>query len=117
MASQYIANLVRACSSGTDRRNDGNFVAFLYCDLIGIIVSLGNLDIVEVDSHEARVEDLGFNALVFLFQSFKEFTDGQGCRERLVLLGSEGTGTCEVEDTEVSLGRFGGHDSGGSVEG
>lgn len=90
-------------STGADWGDDGNFIAFLDHILARPIIRLGDIDIIEVDSHEARGEDLVLDALVPLFQRVKQLGQGKGSRQGLEFLRREGARTCEIEDVELTF--------------
>lgn len=89
-------------SARADWRDDGDLVTLLYHNLVRVIGIIWQVDIVQVDSHECGIQDLGLDAYVLLFQGFKKFTDGQRRQEGLVFFGSKGTCTCKIEHVEVT---------------
>lgn len=54
-------------STRANRGNDGDLIAFLDYILSRVFIGFGELDIVEIDCHQARSKDFIFDAIVFLF--------------------------------------------------
>ena len=90
--------------AGADWRDDGDLVTFL--DGLGTVVAFGwNVYVFEVDSNEARLQDLGLHSLVFFFQEPKELLQWQRSGKGFEGLAGVRTRAGEVEDVEVPLGR------------